>query len=119
MKLNKINWVKGLDQVEWLWIEVITDFCLPIGFSNYASDLDKIKSLDLKSGDIIGVALGDYQDFDRSIRSCTWTLFNGEIQASPSLSIEFINRNSIHNNGILFCDVTLNVKRMIKLNQII
>lgn len=120
MTIPKINWIDKeniLNPEKWVWLELLMDFSIPYGVIN--PNQDCIDAWDCKKGDVIAVSLGDYQDFDKSIRTSVWAYFNNDIQICPALSVGFINANTITNGGKLFADVTVNVKRLVKLNKIL
>lgn len=128
MTIPKINWIDReniLNPERWIWLELLMDFSIPYGLIRPMAD--NIPCWNCKSGDLIAISLGDYQDFDKSIRTSIYVYFNDDIQVCPALSSGFIESNTANtrlsklssNGGKLFRDVTLNVKRMVKLNQII
>lgn len=122
MTFYQIDWTDEhkFSPERWTWIELLSDFNIPIGIHlNISEQYNTTKVWECKKGDVIAVSIGEYQDYDQTIRSCMWGVYNGEFQACPGLSVEFITMNELQKNGKLFADVTLNIKRLQKLNQLV
>ena len=119
IKFNTIDWTDKdkFSPEKWTWLELLIDFVIPIGDHWYNSNL--YRYLELKKGDIFAVSFGEYQDTDNHIKECLWMIYNGKLMACPYLSTNIILTNETKQGGKVFTDVTLNIKRLQKLNQIL
>ena len=119
ISFNTIDW-RDKDKFspeKWTWLELLTDFSIPIGDHWYNSNLDT--NLELKKGDIFAVSFGEYQDNDNHIKECLWLIYNGKLMALKYLSPKFLEANELKSGGKVFVDITINIKRLHKLNQIL
>lgn len=115
---NTIDWTdeNKFSPEKWTWLELLTDFSIPIwGDTIHHTD----QTLDLKKGDIFAVSFGEYQDTDKHFKECLWLFHNGKLTALKYLNPEFLELNELKSGGKVFADVTVNIKRLHKLNQIL
>jgi len=120
MVITKINWSdedKFLPE-KWTWLECLCDFNIPVGHINWKT-VQHEAVWECEKGDVFALSWGEYQDTDKQIKMCLWGFYKGELQPCPALIPEFIERNEIKKGGKVFADVSLNVKRIQKLNQIL
>ena len=112
ISFNTIDWTDKdkFSPEKWTWLELLIDFVIPVGDHWYNSDLDS--DLKLKKGDIFAVSFGEYQDTDKHIKECLWLIYNDKLMACP-----YLNETKL--GGKVFTDVTINIKRLQKLNQIL
>ena len=120
MIFTKIDWrdEDKFSPEKWIWLECLCDFNIPVGHINWFK-LFHVYHWECKKGDVFALSFGEYQDTDKRIKDCLWGVFKGELQPCPALTPEFLELNEIKKGGKVFADVTLNIKRLQKLNQIL
>ena len=120
MVFTKIDWCdeNKFSPEKWTWLECLCDFNIPVGHLDWYNDKHN-RVWECEKGDIFAISFGEYQDTDKQIKMCMWSVFNGDFQPCPALTPEFIEINEIGKGGKVFADVTLNIKRLQKLNQIL
>jgi len=133
MVFPKIDWSdedKFLPE-KWTWLECLCDFNIPVGHINSTAAWSRgfgpvggfndkhEKVWKCEKGDVFAISYGEYQDTDKQLKMCLWGVYKGELQPCPALTPEFIEINEIKMGGKVFADVTLNIKRLQKLNQIL
>ena len=127
MVFPKIDWLdeNKFSPDKWIWLECLSDFNIPVGHINSTAAWnrgfnDKHKKVwKCEKGDVFAISYGEYQDTDKQLKMCLWGVYKGELQPCPALTPEFIEINEIKMGGKVFADVTLNIKRLQKLNQIL
>jgi len=119
MLFTKIDWIDEdkFSPEKWIWLECLCDFNIPIGHIKSFYSHERI--WECKSGDVFAISSGEYQDTNEQIKDCLWGVYKGELQPCPAITPDFIEINEIKKGGKVFADVTLNIKRLQKLNQIL
>ena len=116
--MPSINWKEKetmFHPEKWTWLEVTSEFNIPLG---YPSDEELSESLEIKKGQIFAVSRGEYSTAEGFIKSCIFVFYGKRF--SPSyLNIAFLEINELSRGGKVFIDVTKNVLRENKLNQIL
>ena len=117
---TKIDWrdEDKFSPEKWIWLECLCDFNIPVG--HIIKPIDKHEKVwKCEKGDVFALSYGEYQDTDKKIKMCLWGVYKDELQPCQVLTPEFIEINEIKKGGKVFADVTLNIKRLQKLNQIL
>ena len=96
---------------------MLEDFNIPLG---YPHDLAGTESMfEVKKGEIIHICLGEYViPSNQSISQCLFGCYKGDFQPL-FMDVLFLEANESYRGGKIFRDITKQVLRDYKLNQIL